>query len=98
MLQDAIFASEAWLAQAGNEDVAVKFLKASFRGWIFCRDNPTECVDIVLKSDAALPEGSPDVAAQRGQRDHLAGARTGSGSPMRPPSTGRSRSRSTARS
>ena len=57
MLQDAIFASEAWLAQAGNEDDAVKFLKASFRGWIFCRDNPEECVDIVLKSDAALPKG-----------------------------------------
>jgi NitT/TauT family transport system substrate-binding protein len=57
MLQDAIFASEAWLAQAGNEDVAVKFLKASFKGWIFCRDNPEECVDIVLKSDAALPKG-----------------------------------------
>ena len=57
MLQDAIFASEAWLAKPGNEDVAVKFLKASFRGWIFCRDNPAECVDIVLKSDAALPKG-----------------------------------------
>ena len=57
MLQDAIFASEAWLAKAGNEDVAVKFLKASFKGWIFCRDNPEECVDIVLKSDAALPKG-----------------------------------------
>ena len=57
MLQDAIFASEAWLAKAGNEDVAVKFLKASFQGWIFCRDNPAECVDIVLKSDAALPKG-----------------------------------------
>ena len=57
MLQDAIFASEAWLAQPGNEDIAKKFLKASFRGWIFCRDNPEACVDIVLKSDAALPKG-----------------------------------------
>jgi NitT/TauT family transport system substrate-binding protein len=57
MLQDAIFASEAWLAEEGNEDIAVKFLKASFRGWIYCRDNPEACVDIVLKSDAALPKG-----------------------------------------
>jgi NitT/TauT family transport system substrate-binding protein len=57
MLQDAIFASEAWLAQTGNEDIAVKFLKASFKGWIFCRDNAAECVDIVLKSDAKLPKG-----------------------------------------
>jgi NitT/TauT family transport system substrate-binding protein len=57
MLQDAIFASEAWLGQSGNEDTAVKFLKASFEGWMFCRDNPGECVDIVLKSDAKLPKG-----------------------------------------
>jgi NitT/TauT family transport system substrate-binding protein len=57
MLQDAIFASEAWLKQPGNEDDAVKFLKASFKGWIFCRDHPEECVDIVLKSDAKLPKG-----------------------------------------
>src|SRR4029453_3582827 len=35
MLQDAIFASEAWLGQEGNEDTAVKFLKASFKGWIY---------------------------------------------------------------
>jgi NitT/TauT family transport system substrate-binding protein len=57
MLQDAIFASEAWLAQEGNEEIAVKFLKASFKGWIFCRDNPEACVEHVLASDAALPKG-----------------------------------------
>ncbi|MFP5341334.1 MAG: ABC transporter substrate-binding protein [Candidatus Limnocylindria bacterium] len=57
MLQDAIFASEAWLAQEGNEALAVKFLKASFKGWIFCRDNPEACVEHVLASDAALPKG-----------------------------------------
>ena len=57
MLQDGLLASESWLAKPGNEDVAVKFLKASFRGWMFCRDNPTECVDLVLKHDAKLPKG-----------------------------------------
>ena len=57
MLQDAIFTSESWLAKPGNDAIAVKFLKASFRGWIFCRDNAAECVDIVLKHDAALPKG-----------------------------------------
>jgi NitT/TauT family transport system substrate-binding protein len=57
MLQDAIFTSEAWLAKSGNEDIAVKFLKASFRGWIFCRDNSAACVDIVVKHDAKLPKG-----------------------------------------
>ena len=57
MLQDAIFASQAWLAKTGNEDLAVKFLRASFKGWQYCRDNPGPCVDIVLKSDAKLPKG-----------------------------------------
>jgi NitT/TauT family transport system substrate-binding protein len=57
MLQDAIFASDAWLKKPGNEDIAVRFLTASFKGWIFCRDNPGECVDIVLKHDAKLPKG-----------------------------------------
>ena len=57
MLQDAIFTSESWLAKAGNEAIAVKFLKASFRGWIYCRDNSADCVDIVLKHDAKLPKG-----------------------------------------
>jgi NitT/TauT family transport system substrate-binding protein len=57
MLQDAIFASQAWLAKTGNEDVAVKFLRASFKGWQYCRDNAASCVDIVLKSDAKLPKG-----------------------------------------
>jgi hypothetical protein len=44
MLQDAIFARASWLSQAGNEDIAVRFLKASFEGWIFCRDHQAECV------------------------------------------------------
>jgi NitT/TauT family transport system substrate-binding protein len=57
MLQDAIFASQAWLAKTGNEDIAVKFLRASYKGWQYCRDNPGPCVDIVLKSDAKLPKG-----------------------------------------
>jgi NitT/TauT family transport system substrate-binding protein len=57
MLQDAIFASEAWLGQEGNEDTAVKFLKASFKGWIYCRDHWKDCVSIVLKNGPALPKG-----------------------------------------
>jgi len=55
MLQDGIFASQAYLKD--HEDVAVKFLRASFKGWIFCRDNAAKCVDIVLAADAKLPKG-----------------------------------------
>ncbi len=57
MLQDAIFASQAWLKQPGNEDTAVKFLRGSYKGWQYCRDHPDESVAIVLKSDAKLPKG-----------------------------------------
>ena len=52
MLQDSVWASEDWLAD--NEDVAEKFLRASFRGWIYCRDNPDSCVDIVLEAGPTL--------------------------------------------
>ena len=54
MLQDHIFARESWLAEAGNEDIAVKFLRASFKGWIFCRDNFDACVEHVLDAGTTL--------------------------------------------
>jgi len=57
MLQDAIFARAGWLAKAGNEDVAVRFLKATFKGWIYCRDNAAACVEIVLKAGTTLGKG-----------------------------------------
>jgi NitT/TauT family transport system substrate-binding protein len=57
MLQDHIFVDGAWLAQDGNEDIAVKFLRASFRGWAFCRDNFDACVEIVLDNGPTLGEG-----------------------------------------
>ncbi len=57
MLQDAVWAREDWLGDAKNQDVAVRFLKATFKGWIFCRDNFDECVDIVLKNGPTLGKG-----------------------------------------
>jgi NitT/TauT family transport system substrate-binding protein len=57
MLQDAIFAREAWLAEEGNEDVAVRFLRASFRGWIYCRDNPADCIQYTVDAGSTLPAG-----------------------------------------
>ncbi|MCS6774004.1 MAG: ABC transporter substrate-binding protein [Anaerolineae bacterium] len=56
MLQDGVMARASWLAQPGNEDVAVRFLRATFRGWMFCRDNFDECVQIVLNNGTALGE------------------------------------------
>ena len=56
MLQDHIFVNADWLAEEGNGDIAVSFLKATFRGWIWCRDNPDECVEIVLDNGSTLGE------------------------------------------
>ena len=57
MLQDHVFARESWLAEAGNEELAVRFLRASFKGWIFCRDNLDACVNTVLENGPTLGEG-----------------------------------------
>ncbi len=56
MLQDHVFVNADWLAEEGNEAIATTFLKASFRGWIYCRDNPDECVEIVLDNGSTLGE------------------------------------------
>jgi NitT/TauT family transport system substrate-binding protein len=55
MLQDHIFTNGDWLAD--NEELAIGFLRASFRGWIYCRDNFDACVDIVLDNGTTLGEG-----------------------------------------
>ncbi len=57
MLQDAIWAEESWLAEEGNEDVAERFVRASLRGWIYCRDNFDDCVQIVLDNGPTLGQG-----------------------------------------
>ncbi len=61
MLQDHIMARESWLASdtngTPNEQIATCFLRASFEGWIHCRDNADACVDIVLNQGTILGEG-----------------------------------------
>jgi NitT/TauT family transport system substrate-binding protein len=57
MLQDGIFVRGDWIADKANQDTAVKFLEASFKGWIYCRDNWRACVNIVLANGPALPRG-----------------------------------------
>ncbi len=57
MLQDAIFARAEWLAEDGNEDIAERFLRASFRGWIYCRENPEDCVEYTTDAGSTLGAG-----------------------------------------
>jgi NitT/TauT family transport system substrate-binding protein len=56
MLQDAVWVNADWIAEEGNEDIAERFLTASFRGWIHCLDNFDECVEVVLNNGSTLGE------------------------------------------
>jgi NitT/TauT family transport system substrate-binding protein len=57
MLQDAIFARKAWLNQGSNKDVAVRFIRASLKGWIYCRDHPDDCVQYTTDAGSQLGAG-----------------------------------------
>ena len=57
MLQDAIFARASWLAEEGNEEIATRFLRASLRGWIYCRDNPEDCIEYTVNAGSTLGAG-----------------------------------------
>jgi NitT/TauT family transport system substrate-binding protein len=55
MLQDAIWADTEKLENdTAYQDQTVKFLKASFRGWIYCRENAEECTDMVVARGSKL--------------------------------------------
>jgi NitT/TauT family transport system substrate-binding protein len=56
-LEDGVFVRSDWLSDEKNKDIAGRFLKASFKGWVFCRDNPEECLQIVLDNGPTLGEG-----------------------------------------
>lgn len=57
MLEDGIFVRADWIKDAANQATAVKFLGATFAGWIWCRDNAAECTSIVLKNGSSLGKG-----------------------------------------
>jgi NitT/TauT family transport system substrate-binding protein len=54
MLQDGVFVRGDWIKDAKNQATAVKFLEASFKGWIYCRNHLVECTNIVLENGPAL--------------------------------------------
>jgi NitT/TauT family transport system substrate-binding protein len=57
MLQDAIFVRKAWLAEGSNRDVAVRFVRASLKGWIYCRDHQEDCIQYTVDAGSQLPAG-----------------------------------------
>ena len=44
----------------------------TFQGWIYCRDNPDDCVDYVLGAGIDARQGPPGLADERGQPADLA--------------------------
>ena len=53
----AVIVRGDWIKDKANQATAVKFLEASFKGWIYCRDHVKECTNIVLANGTALPRG-----------------------------------------
>jgi NitT/TauT family transport system substrate-binding protein len=52
MPEDGLFVREDWIQDPKNKDIAARFLRASFKGWEYCRDNVDACVDIMVKNGA----------------------------------------------
>jgi NitT/TauT family transport system substrate-binding protein len=90
-LEDGLFVSEAWLASPAHRDVASRFLRASLRGWAFCRHWASECLDALDRAAPGLDRehqtwmlnevikliyGPPTPATQPGRMDPTAFART----------------------
>jgi NitT/TauT family transport system substrate-binding protein len=57
MLEDGIFTTEKWINNKANQATAKKFLAASLKGWVYCRDHFRECVNIVLAQGPQLLGG-----------------------------------------
>jgi NitT/TauT family transport system substrate-binding protein len=55
MLQDAVWAnSEKLSSDKAYQETAVKFLTGTLKGWAYCRDNATQCRDLVVKKGSKL--------------------------------------------
>jgi NitT/TauT family transport system substrate-binding protein len=57
MLEDGIFTTEKWINDKAHQATAKKFLAASFKGAVYCRDHLADCAKIVLKQGPTLLGG-----------------------------------------
>jgi NitT/TauT family transport system substrate-binding protein len=57
MLQDALFVRKSWLDKDANRDIAVRFVRASLKGWIYCRDHQDDCVKYANDAGSQLGAG-----------------------------------------
>jgi NitT/TauT family transport system substrate-binding protein len=57
MLEDNVFTTAKWLKDPTHQATAVKFLRASLAGWVYCRDHLASCVNTVLQNGPTLGKG-----------------------------------------
>jgi len=57
MLEDGVFVRGDWISDKDHQETAKKFLAASFKGWVYCRDHVQECTKIVLDNGPTLGKG-----------------------------------------
>ena len=68
-LEDGIFVRADWIAEEANQDIAKRFLKASFQGWIYCRDNPERLRRLrARRTGRRSAKGHQALADERDQR------------------------------
>ena len=72
MLQDALFVRQAWLDEGNNRDIAVRFVRASLKGWIYCRDNQEDCIQYTVEAGSQLRRRTPALDDERDQCARLA--------------------------
>jgi len=49
-VEDGLTVNKTWVDQGENWKILVRFLKGLHKGWIYCRDNPEDCVSFVSPS------------------------------------------------
>jgi NitT/TauT family transport system substrate-binding protein len=57
MLEDGVFTQGSYLKDPTHQDIAKRFLTASFQGWIYCRDHAAACLKDVLDNGPTLGAG-----------------------------------------
>ena len=72
MLQDGIFTKGDWIADPANQATAVKFLQATFKGWVYCRDHANGVHQHRRQAGHGAAARPPGLADERGQRADLA--------------------------
>jgi NitT/TauT family transport system substrate-binding protein len=57
MLEDGIFVRGGWIQEKRNQEIATRFLEASFKGWAYCQEHLRKGTEIVLRNAPALGRG-----------------------------------------